>query len=105
MLFLPSLYPILLSPQAASQLCAAGLAGRLRAGWPTAGDPQMTFESCPCQFTELPFLISVTASKSRQIIDGGNKEGGRAKGQGACGRLRWLSLPALDVRGGLPTSL
>lgn len=58
-----------------SQPCAPGLAGRLRVGWPVAGDPRMTFESRPCQFTELPFLISVTAGESRQIIDGGHKEG------------------------------
>lgn len=46
-----------------------------------AGDPRMTLESCPCQFTELPFLISVTAGESRQIIDGGQKEG---RGLGSC---------------------
>lgn len=41
----------------------------------------MTFESRPCQFTELPFLISVTAGKTRQIIDGGDQgEGGRGPG-------------------------
>lgn len=50
-------------------------------GWPVAGDPRMTFESRPCQFTELPAPISVTAGQSRQIIDGGHREG---RGPGSC---------------------
>lgn len=82
-LLLPSLYPILLPPRAAvgaaSQPRAPGLAGRLGAGWPAAGDPRVTFASPPCQFTELPFPINVTAGESRRIIDGegGGSSGGR----------------------------
>lgn len=60
----------------------------------------MTFESRPCHFTELPFLISVTAGKTRQIIDGGDQGAGGAggaEGQGARGRGRWISLGALDI--------
>lgn len=52
-------------------------------GWPVAGDPRMTFESCRCQFTELPCPISVTAGESRQIIDGGTRraEGSSREGE------------------------
>lgn len=100
-LLLPSLYPILLPPQAAvgaaSQPRAPGLAGRLGAGWPAAGDPRVTFASPPCQFTELPFPINVTAGESRRIIDGegGGFKGGQrdeepAGGGGGSARLLWI---------------
>lgn len=48
-------------------------------GWPVAGDPRVTFESCRCHFTELPCPISVTAGESRQIIDGGTR-----RAEGSC---------------------
>lgn len=42
----------------------------------------MTLESRPCQFTELPFPISVTAGESSGLLMGGTR---RAEGWGGQG--------------------
>lgn len=43
---------------------------------PAAGDPRVTFVWPRCQFTELPFPISITAGTALQISYGGAERRG-----------------------------